>query len=353
MSCYRNTRLPIALMLSALAAVLVSPPDAHAQGDPQVEFFINSPQMVGGDPPTLRISSHDHLEAVTLELRRQGSRQTFSLGEIRRGQGAEVTFECPRGIHTFQAHLSGQRQGRPFTVSFDFEFEIAEGLEVSIPPEQVDLAGHRLVLLMNRPAERVDYTVTRDDGVIIGEGSVPFTGQPAGTPLDVHWRQGEGTVLKIALTAHDTDGFWTEVEIIPWSVDIPHEEINFPTGSAVIPEGEQYKIDDAYRQVVEAVARFGEFVQIQLYVAGYTDTVGSNSDNQTLSEQRARSIARAFQERGFSGSIFYQGFGETVLTVFTPDHTDELANRRALYVLAAEPPLPSVQIPRSHWRPVN
>jgi outer membrane protein OmpA-like peptidoglycan-associated protein len=146
------------------------------------------------------------------------------------------------------------------------------------------------------------------------------------------------------------DGFWSELEILPWSVEIPHEEVNFESGSDAIPDAEVHKVDDAYAQLLEAVARYGDLVEISLYVAGYTDTVGGPGDNQALSERRARSIASAFRARGFGSPIYYQGFGEDALAVATPDNTDELRNRRALYLLAAQPPLPSSQVPRASWR---
>jgi outer membrane protein OmpA-like peptidoglycan-associated protein len=98
------------------------------------------------------------------------------------------------------------------------------------------------------------------------------------------------------------------------------------------------------------VARYGSVVDIELFVAGYTDTVGSTASNQGLSERRAEAIAGWFARRGFAGPIWYQGFGESVLKRATPDETDELVNRRALYLLAAEVPPPSAELPHRNWR---
>jgi outer membrane protein OmpA-like peptidoglycan-associated protein len=90
-------------------------------------------------------------------------------------------------------------------------------------------------------------------------------------------------------------------------------------------------------------------VEIQLYVAGYTDTVGNSASNQGLSERRAKSIARWFSTRGFAQPIHFQGFGEDALAVGTPDETDQAANRRAIYILAAQPPPTGPTLPRSAW----
>ncbi|MGZ3408079.1 MAG: OmpA family protein, partial [Polyangia bacterium] len=78
---------------------------------------------------------------------------------------------------------------------------------------------------------------------------------------------------------------------------------------------------------------------VQLFVAGFTDTVGSNADNRKLSLDRARAIGAWFRDRGLPLPIAYAGFGEEVLRVKTPDETDNAANRRADYVVGFAPPV--------------
>ena len=87
---------------------------------------------------------------------------------------------------------------------------------------------------------------------------------------------------------------------------------------------------------------------VNLYVAGYTDTVGDAASNLRLSTSRAKSIAVWFQAQGFDGHIYYQGFGEKVLAVPTADNVDEAQNRRSLYVVAATPPV-SASFPGAQW----
>ena len=72
--------------------------------------------------------------------------------------------------------------------------------------------------------------------------------------------------------------------------------------------------------------------------------------NLGLSQKRALSIARRFRKMGFRYPIFYQGFGERGLKVPTPDETDEPRNRRAEYVLAAEPPPIDVPGAATRWK---
>lgn len=334
-------------------ALLLAPALAAAQDVPPIDFMTNSPMLVGSDVPTLILSTRETLEDVDVTLRRGRSRTSHSVGDLRAGRPAELTFESPEGNHSWRVDIEGTWNDDAFSMTMEFDFEVTEGLEITLPLDQVDLDAHRLTLVLSRPAGRVDYEVMGDDGTSLGSGSVPFAGESPGSALTVPWSQAPGTVLKITLTAHDTSGFWSQVELIPWSLHIPHEEVHFASGSDVIESSEEPKIDDAYGQLVDAVNRYGQYVEINLYIAGYTDSVGSRGDNQGLSEERARSIARAFSRRGFDFPIYYQGFGEDVLAVPTPDETDEIGNRRALYVLAAQPPLPSSQIPRSNWRRIN
>jgi MYXO-CTERM domain-containing protein len=84
---------------------------------------------------------------------------------------------------------------------------------------------------------------------------------------------------------------------------------------------------------------------------GYTDTVGSASDNQVLSQHRAKEIAQYFKDKGAWCSIYYAGMGERGLAVKTDDQVDEVRNRRALYLLMPDPQKPAAggKIP-GNWK---
>ena len=59
----------------------------------------------------------------------------------------------------------------------------------------------------------------------------------------IEWQEA-GTVLKISLKAFDADEFFGGVDLFPWRVDIPHEELNFASGSHDIAAGEVQKLDE-------------------------------------------------------------------------------------------------------------
>jgi outer membrane protein OmpA-like peptidoglycan-associated protein len=145
-------------------------------------------------------------------------------------------------------------------------------------------------------------------------------------------------VLRISLQAYDTADFYMGVDLYPWRVDISHEEVNFPSGSAEIPAAEQGKLDHSQKLITESVTRYSRFASLRLYILGHTDTVGPTDANRELALQRARSIAAYLRKRGVKVPIFYEGFGEQSLRKATPDETAEAANRRAEYIIAVEDP---------------
>ena len=300
--------------------------------------------------PTLTIIFDDNLKNVKVTLRRKGKKVTKKFSTIKADNPVTVAFDSPVGNHEWEATINATWNGQDFDMDFSFPFNMLEEMRITIPPETIDLENKKLILKMSRPVSQVDYLIIRDDGQEMGAGKIQFSGEGPGTPLQIPWEQGEGTVLKIQLTATDVYGSWSRIELIPWWVEIPHEEVHFETGSHTVPETEQYKIDDVYKELVKEVNRYGEFVQIKLYVAGYTDSVGKKADNQKLSDKRAHSLAKSFRKKGFTFPIYHQGFGEDAPAVSTPDNTDEIRNRRALYILSAEAPLPCPALPRGNWK---
>ena len=88
---------------------------------------------------------------------------------------------------------------------------------------------------------------------------------------------------------------------------------------------------------------------MKLYIAGCTDTVGDASYNRDLSRRRAKSIAGWLRANGYDMPIYYYGFGEGLPAVRTGDGVDEPANRRALYLVGANPPPAGSGIPSVGW----
>src|SRR5687767_4590320 len=82
-------------------------------------------------------------------------------------------------------------------------------LVVSIDRSKVDLAGHKLEVKMNRPADKVRLKVMGASGAVLAELEQSFGGAAANTPLVVSWTpSSDETVARIEVWGHDTKGFY-------------------------------------------------------------------------------------------------------------------------------------------------
>lgn len=252
-----------------------------------------------------------------------------------------------RGTHDCQGSVTlNASDGSEGEMPLSLQVEVLPALTLSATREDLDLEGHSLTLHSGRPVARYELEILGERGAVLGNGAGVLPGLTEST---LAWEQSEGEVIKLVVTAWDEAGLPGKLELSPWSYAIPHEDVEFPSGSAQILPSEAPKMEEAWADLQEVLERYGEVVEVRLYVAGYTDTVGDAGSNQGLSERRAQAIAVWFQSRGFTGAIAFQGFGESVLAVGTDDETDEPRNRRALYLLSAEAPGVSDTLPRENW----
>jgi len=227
-------------------------------------------------------------------------------------------------------------------------------LQVQVDKSKVDLKAHRLELVMSRQASKVTIKVQGDSGAILADESHDFSGRAPGVPLVVCWSpSSDEPVAKIEVFGWDAYGYYAGVAIVPWSVAIPHEEVNFRTNSAQIDASEKGKLEKSYELVTEALEKHKNLGQVVLFIVGHTDTVGTDEHNFRLSLARAQSIARWFRGRGLTIPVAYEGVGETALLVKTADDVDEPRNRRADYILAVDEPALKTTGFRPVWKRVK
>lgn len=109
--------------------------------------------------------------------------------------------------------------------------------------------------------------------------------------------------------------------------------VRFETASASLLADGQRAADDIFMALSSAGVR-------QVLIAGHTDTRGGTQYNQRLSEQRAESVRKYLQQKGFRGEIRILGYGESKpYTVsdpgaFTADQRQQLDRRVEVSVLA-------------------
>lgn len=325
-----STALPAAFAGEALTFEAVTTV-VHGQGVPTVTF-------VTGASGNLRATAT--CGGRTFRLTRDvGPGQRVPL-ELAVGEGEHA---CTVSVDFLEAN------GSEGSMTFDVTVRSLRIVGLASTPDDLDLDAGTLVVRPSRPVSEARLTAFGAKGVQLDQVAGDLSDPGA---LRFAFDAGGRTVVKLVVEVRDAAGFLSSLTLQPWSYAIPHEDIVFPTGSAEVPAEEVAKLETAWSEVVRAVDLYGSVVEIHLFVGGYTDTVGDAPSNQALSERRARSIAQWFAAKGFPGTVSYQGFGESVLAVPTGDGVDEPANRRAVYLLASQPPV-GPDVPRAAWKPLR
>jgi outer membrane protein OmpA-like peptidoglycan-associated protein len=321
------------------ALVFLLPPFAASADD--IEVGLMGKALLGKSKPALILKANKDVKRASAELK--GAGRTFHLrsDRIRAGRSVDLTFDAPRGTHHYQGTLSVEfTDGTGGEMPLSFDVTVSGPPKLQVPYERVDLPASALELAMDAAAGKCEYDVLFDGKPDV-KGVKEFGGEAPGTWLRLAWKAHgpDDVVLRIALTCYDVDGYFTKLELFPWKLEIPHEDVTFATGKAEIEPGEAPKLDRALDEINTAIRRYGRVVKVRLFVAGHTDTVGDAESNRALSYARARAIAGYFRQHGVTVPILYTGFGEDRLAVPTGDEVDNRANRRAEYTISVEEPV--------------
>lgn len=214
-------------------------------------------------------------------------------------------------------------------------------LSLQIGDGDIDLAGRTIHFRLGTVAKSAELKLYSPEGALLHEGVESYQAPEPGARLSVSWpdlgKQGENFRIELQFT--DTGGNWVGFEVVRFYVEIPHEEVVFASGKWDISDAEEAKLREPLRLLKDAASKYAKEMNVQLYVAGHTDSVGKASDNQILSEKRARAIAAYFVEHGLSGMpILVRGFGEGAPVVKTADNVAEAKNRRAQYIVSSFTP---------------
>jgi outer membrane protein OmpA-like peptidoglycan-associated protein len=211
-------------------------------------------------------------------------------------------------------------------------------------------------ILISSPDGKVELRISgASGGPPLLEHEQDFADHDPAIPLFVTWKPlPKGTeVGRVDLKVTDASGAFKGFALFPWSVYIPHEEVNFATDSASIDRAETPKLQASLSKIADALAKHKNLGPIKLYIAGHTDTVGTAVYNLNLSRRRAQSIAGWFRKNGLRIPIAYEGFGEFALAVATADNKDEPRNRRVDYILSVEDPTLKATEFQAVWKPIK
>ena len=214
-------------------------------------------------------------------------------------------------------------------------------LRLEIKESDIDIPGRTLHFRLTGGAvSSVDYEMFSPEGVKLHTGHEDYTRSAPGEALRVSWpdlgKKAENFRMELKFNAGNS---WVSFQIVRFYIEVPHEEVEFDSGKADVKAGQQSKLEKPLGLLKEAASKYSALMNVSLYVAGHTDTVGQASDNQRLSERRAQAIAQWFSAHGLRGlPIYVRGFGEGALAVNTPDNTPEQRNRRAQYIVSSFAP---------------
>lgn len=317
----------IASILILARVVAADPMTINLAGDVQL-----------GKKPQLSITASEPLTDIRVELAREdGKKFALKHAGLAKGQTATLAIgDGAAGKASYTGTLSAQvASGKRWTEQLTFSTLIRSGpLKVTYDAEHLDLDKRVVQFKLSRPATSAEVTAIGEDGSDLGTGSATYKTEPADGWQTLTWTQPANTrVMMLRLRIVASDGQAVKVELIPWSVNVDHEDVKFKTDSAKIETTESTKLDASLAKIVEVVKRSEKFMPMRLYIAGHTDTVGPNAKNRKLSLDRALAIGSYLKKKGLKISVAVAGFGEEVLEVKTADNTDEASNRRADYVI--------------------
>jgi outer membrane protein OmpA-like peptidoglycan-associated protein len=109
------------------------------------------------------------------------------------------------------------------------------------------------------------------------------------------------------------------------------DELVLTMPSGITFAHDRYDIQPQFRSTLDQIAQtLTAYPQTMIDIYGHTDSTGSDAYNQTLSENRARSVANYLAGRGVQQvRMATRGFGESqLLVVPETGEADRQANRR-------------------------
>lgn len=336
------------LGLAPLSAVPCFWP-AEARAFP-AELEVIAKVSIGKNPRIIVRAFQPALQAVVKLKRDDGQIFNFSLGNIDAGSVRELRLDGRRGRHAYEGVMVAMVEEERMESPLSFETVVAEPISIQVSRRDLDLDQRRLQIFTNRRVKTAQLTVIGLSGHAIEETTTELENWAPGTPILLKWKHaGRDDLLRLEVRVEDADGFFNAIQLTPWQVEIPHEEVLFETGSAQIAPDEIPKLEESLERVKDALGRYSEIKGVQLFIAGHTDTKGSAAHNLSLSQKRAQAIAAWFVKNDLKIPVHFEGFGEAALKVKTADEVDEAKNRRVDYILSVEAP----ELLRGSWKRLN
>ncbi|MCL2325925.1 MAG: OmpA family protein, partial [Proteobacteria bacterium] len=262
------------------------------------------------------------------------------------GSSETISWDQPRGVYHCSLVIRARNaSGAPVSLQADHEFTSSAGIDLLVNLRELSPEVNDITLRATQPMVKAHVVVTADDGTRIDE--VTRAVSPPSKEAKISWQKSSLQPALIDIRIEDAFGMWATGTVFYYQ--IPHTDIVFDTGKSVVRPDQAPYLQESLTEIKAVLGRY-QHVAMDLYISGFTDTVGSMASNDKLSLDRARAIAQWFRANGVSIAVYYRGLGERVLAVQTPDETDNAQNRRATYVLSNSAPTDHTELQGGKWQ---
>ncbi len=117
----------------------------------------------------------------------------------------------------------------------------------------------------------------------------------------------------------------------PAQVPVAHQPAIIKTFVVLFDFDRSVLTKKAHNTLHEVAVAQGELKPTEIYVSGYTDTVGTGGYNMELSQRRARRVAAALEKMGIDTTVLdVKAYGKDKLAVPTKDNVRNDENRRVV-----------------------
>lgn len=300
------------------------------------------------EQPALLLTPARDLVELEILIEAGGRQWHWEEGRLPAGVNHRFAWDRDTSVTSAMATIRARFvDGAEEALSVPIEYSYSQPLSVSLDGASADVQARTVSVDVTAVVDQAEITAYGAHKVQLDQRTVPIGAGPG--RIDIPWVGEPQDVVLLDVTLH-SGGAWAGFTYSPWFLDIPHEDVVFESDQADVRPSETPKLEHTLAELNEVLDKYGSVVPVKLYIAGCTDTVGDKAHNKDLSLRRARSIAAWLRSHGYAGPIYYWGFGEDLLAVPTGDGVDELRNRRALYMVGANPPPAGSGVPQVPWR---
>lgn len=338
-------RMPIVWCALALL-FLAAPARAQSRVEGDFELDVRYRAKGGDEMPAVALTALKEVRDLVVTIERvDGPTRVSKAARLAKGATHTVTLPQEPGQAFYRVEIAWAAGRKPIELSF--AALVARPFDLDVRGEDVDLVEGRIAFHATGQVQGVELVLVGERDKVLYQRTIRMD-RPGNRPAEFRFDPPAEPVIQARVTAFDDLDFRTVVSFEPVVLEVPHEEVNFAFDRSDIAPDQEPKLVRTLDEVHKALDKLGSQVRFRLYVAGYTDSVGSREYNQNLSEARAASIAAWMRAHGVRVPVCSQGFGEDAQAVETPDETDEPRNRRSLFVLAGQGPM-TRSFPRGNW----